>query len=293
MKPEFRHKEDNVRKAIHRIVFFVMFVSLFALGLVMQPGLGKAQDSQAVGAPAAPPTGRAWGGGGLRFLGVDASLQRKVVTGAPYSAQAITERTQVLPNGNKIDQKTTATVYRDSQGRTREERTMGPMGPWGAPNNASPMVIIRDPVAGVAYTLNPSKQSAMEHPFHAGPNGNSQGRRANLQRNNANVNIESLGTKMVAGVEAEGKRITVTIPAGRVGNAQPIEIVSEKWVSTALQVTVMETRTDPRFGTTTYELTNVNQTEPDPELFKVPSGYTTQERPAFRHGPPPPPPDVN
>ncbi len=173
---------------------------------------------------------------------------------------------------------------------------MGSMGPWAAPKNASPMVVVRDPVAGVAYTLNPGKQTAVKHPLAPprGANGNARNRRANLQRANANVTTESLGNKMVAGVEAEGTRTTVTIPAGSVGNAQAIQIVNEKWVSTALQTVVMETRSDPRFGTTTYQLTNINQAEPDPELFKVPSNYTTQDKPAFRHGPlPPPSPDAN
>jgi len=285
-----------VSKSVHRIVFLIMLVSVFGLDWVVQPRSGNAaQDSQGVGAPPAPPAQRGWGGGGLRFLGVEASFQRKIVAGAPYSAQAVTERIQVLANGNKIDQKTTANVYRDSQGRTRQETTMGSMGPWAAPRNASPMVVIRDPVAGVAYTLDPTKQSAVKHPL--GPprasHGDAQNRQAKPHRANANVTTESLGKQMVAGVEAEGTRTTVTIPAGRIGNVQAIQIVSEKWYSPALQVVVMETRSDPRFGTTTYQLTNLNQTEPDPALFQVPSNYTMQEKPAFRHGPPPPPPDAN
>jgi hypothetical protein len=283
-------------KSVHRIVFSIMLVSVFGLCWVVQPGSGNAaQDSQAVGAPAPPPAQRAWGGGGLRFLGIEASLQRKVVTGSPYSAQAVTERIQVLPDGNKIDQKITANVYRDSQGRTRQEMTMGPMGPWGAPNNASPMAVIHDPVAGVAYTLNPSKQSAVKHALASPrePRENAQNRQARLQRFNASATTESLGTKMIGGVEAQGTRTTVTIPAGRIGNAQAIQVVTEKWYSPALQVTVMETRSDPRSGTTTYQLTNINQTEPDPSLFQVPSNYTTREGPALRHRPPAAAPDAN
>jgi len=285
-----------VTKAVHRIVFLIMLVSVFGLGWVAQPSSGSAaQDPQSVGAPPSPPAHGGWGGGRLRFLGLEAAFQRKTVTGAPYSAQAVTERVQVLANGNRIDQKTTANVYRDTQGRTRQDLTMGPMGPWGAPNNASPVVLIHDPVAGVAYTLNPSKQSAAKIPLapRTGPRENAQNRRANRQQTNPNVTSESLGNKMIAGVEAEGTRTTVTIPAGKIGNAEAIQIVTEKWYSPALQVTVMETRTDPRFGTTTYQLTNLSQADLDPELFKVPSNYTLRERPAFRHGPPPPPPDAN
>lgn len=280
-------------KSVYRIMSLIAMVSLFGLGWALQAGSGNAaQDPQAAGAPPARPVDGGWGGGRLRLLGIEAALENKVVTGAPYSAQAVTERTQVLANGNKIDQKSTATVYRDSQGRTRREMTMGPIGPWAGPKNPTPMVLINDPVAGLGYVLNPGKQTAVQHPLGAFKRfaGNAQHRQARLQESNANATTESLGSRMVAGVEAEGTRTTVTIPAGQIGNAQAIQIVTEKWYSPALQIVVMMTRNDPRLGSTTYQLTNINQTEPDPELFKVPSNYTMRERPAIRKGPPPPPP---
>jgi len=285
-----------VSKSVNRMVFLIILVSVFVLGWAVKPGSGNAaQDPQVVPAPAATPTPGGWGGGRLRFLGIEASFQTKVVAGAPYSAQAVTERTQVLANGNKIDQKTTANVYRDSQGRTRREMTMGAMGPWATPRNASPMIVINDPVAGVGYMLNPSKQSAVKHALTApkGPRGNTQNRQARLQRTNANVTTESLGKQMIEGVEAEGTRTTYIIPAGQIGNAQPMQIVTEKWYSPALQLVVREIRSDPRSGTTTYQLTNINQTEPDPSLFQVPSNYSTLEGPALRHGPPATAPDTN
>jgi len=282
-------------KLVHRIVFSIMVASLFGLCWAVQPGSGNAAQDPQVAAPTAPTAQRGWGGGELRFLGMEAMFERKVVTGAPYSAQVITERTQVLANGNKIDQKNTANVYRDSQGRTRREMTMGPVGPWAAPKNASPMVVINDPVAGAGYMLNPGKQSAVKHALAAprGPRGDAQNRQARLERFNASATTESLGKQMIEGVEAEGTRSTFTIPVGQVGNAQPIQIVSERWYSPALQVMVKVIRSDPRSGTTTYQLTNINQTEPDPSLFQVPPNYTTQEGPALRHGPRATAPDPN
>ncbi len=41
----------------------------------------------------------------------------KVVKGAPYSAEAVAETTQTLADGNRIQHKSTAMVYRDGQGR--------------------------------------------------------------------------------------------------------------------------------------------------------------------------------
>jgi len=97
---------------------------------------------------------------------------------------------------------------------------------------------------------------------------------------------EALGKQMVEGVEAEGTRTTITIPAGQIGNEQPIEIVNERWYSNELQAVVKTVSSDPRTGTTTYRLTNVQRSEPSATLFQVPSDYTVQEGPAvFGTGP--------
>jgi len=96
---------------------------------------------------------------------------------------------------------------------------------------------------------------------------------------NANEVKEQLGKQSIEGVEAEGTRTTVTIPAGEIGNERPIEIVSERWYSPELQLVVMTRHSDPRFGETTYKLTNINRTEPAKSLFEVPGDYTIKEGP--------------
>jgi len=94
---------------------------------------------------------------------------------------------------------------------------------------------------------------------------------------NANEKKEDLGKQTIDGVEAEGMRTTVTIPAGEIGNERAIEIVSERWYSPELQLVVMTRHSDPRTGETTYKLTNINRTEPAKSLFEVPSDYTIKE----------------
>jgi hypothetical protein len=84
-----------------------------------------------------------------------------------------------------------------------------------------------------------------------------------------NFKTESLGTQNIEGVAAEGTRTTVTIPAGEIGNEQPINIVTESWYSPELQVTVMRKHTDPRHGEMNYRLTNIKRSEPDRSLFEV------------------------
>ena len=75
------------------------------------------------------------------------------------------------------------------------------------------------------------------------------------------------------GVAVEGTRTTVTIPAGQIGNEQAIRIVSERWMSPDLKVLVMSRQSDPRFGETTYRLTNLTRGDPSPELFEIPPDF--------------------
>ena len=92
-----------------------------------------------------------------------------------------------------------------------------------------------------------------------------------------NVKRESLGKRMIEGVEAEGTRTTITIEAGAIGNERPIETVNERWYSPELQVVVMTRSSDPRTGETTYKLTQVMRQEPLRNLFEVPADYTVTE----------------
>ncbi|HSD46160.1 MAG TPA: hypothetical protein VLB87_06035, partial [Pyrinomonadaceae bacterium] len=94
---------------------------------------------------------------------------------------------------------------------------------------------------------------------------------------NANEVKEELGKQIIEGVEAEGTRTTVTIPAGDIGNERPIEIVNERWYSPELQLVVMTKHSDPRSGETTYKLTNINRAEPAKSLFEVPPGFNVKE----------------
>jgi hypothetical protein len=89
--------------------------------------------------------------------------------------------------------------------------------------------------------------------------------------------VESLGKQIIEGVEAEGKRMTITIAAGEIGNEQPINIVDETWYSPELQTVVMSRHSDPRMGETNYRLTGINRSEPSRSLFELPSDVTVEE----------------
>jgi hypothetical protein len=252
----------------------------------------------------------------------------KVVKGAPYSAAATTETIQTLSDGNQIIRKNESKLYRDSEGRTRTEQTLGTIGKWTSGGEAQQNIFINDPVAGVSYSLDPRTHTAYKSVYPQkkllltpnGPNGtyviNGQTvtkaefeaavekkmkaheemlakerkgasnapepktKLEMLQTGKTDADPwkkESLGTQTIEGVNAEGTRATLTIPAGEVGNTLPIEVVDETWYSPELQIPVLTKHRDPRSAETTYRLTNINRGEPDRSLFEVPADYTVAE----------------
>jgi hypothetical protein len=201
----------------------------------------------------------------------------KVVTGAPYSADVNNSLMQTLADGNTIQRTTTGKAARDSQGRTylQETITQGPL----AQNGPATLTFITDPVAGYSYELNASTKTANRRPFRT-PDAN--GKRPpdaerHRGRDTADVVTSDLGTQNIGGVSAQGKSIAHTIPAGAIGNAQPIVSKSEVWYSPDLQIVVLSKRSDPRIGESTYTVTNISRNAPDAALFQVPADYTVRD----------------
>lgn len=94
------------------------------------------------------------------FVSSEMSIDGKVVKGAPYSAQAVTESVQTLADGNRIVRRTNASVYRDSEGRTRREQTMNAVGAYSASGDATQRIFINDPVGQVNYILDAKNHTA-------------------------------------------------------------------------------------------------------------------------------------
>jgi len=226
---------------------------------------------------------------GFRFISSEMRPDGRVVKGAPYSAEVVTESTQTLGNGAKLTRKSTARVYRDSEGRTRREQSAAPVGPFATAGDAPNMIFISDPVAGVSYTLLPDSRIARKRTMRPAPAASGRNfspprppRSRDDRPPSDERKTESLGKHLIEGVAAEGSRTTITIPAGRIGNDQPIEIVQERWYSPELQTTILNKHNDPRWGETVYKLTKISRNEPDRSLFEAPGDYTVKEEPVRR-----------
>lgn len=237
------------------------------------------------------------------FISAEAEHGGKVIKGAPYSAQTVTERTQTLADGNRIVEKSTAGVYRDREGRTRREMQLNAIGPWEASEDAPSRIFIHDPVGKVHYVLEPENQIARKmkveaETFEKKPGKGEKFEHRMIGHSQAEVittkkviryktspkdaKTESLGKQMMEGILAEGTRSTITIPAGQMGNEMPIQIVTERWYSPELQVNIMTRHSDPRLGETVYQLTNIRRGEQERSLFEVPKGYKIEDAPEHR-----------
>jgi hypothetical protein len=270
-----------------------------------QPAQGVAigVDRMLFNTELAPPPGVAT----FEFISSEMTIDGKIVKGQPYSAEGVTETTQVLGDGNRISRKTSASLYRDSEGRTRREQTLPSIGPWSTAGEPVRTVFINDPVAGTAYTLNEKDKTAHKLPGGAGGAGfafaakigaeaaltsaRAAGAATATRQNMAYVQhvvktgesnqqaekTEDLGTQNIEGVPAKGTRTTVTIPAGEIGNEKPISIINERWYSPDMGVVLMTKHVDPRVGETVYRLTNVQRSEPSKTLFQVPADFRLTE----------------
>jgi hypothetical protein len=223
------------------------------------------------------------------------NIAPELVKGAPYSAEVVNESIQALSDGNRIINRTTSRVYRDSDGRTRRE--------VDRPVRAE--ISISDPVSGHFYTLDPDARTARESPAMPRVFSGTVNRMGELDalkvlingqvasfvarggnggyvvagQNSETSAEEKLTPKVIEGLRVEGVRRTTTIPAGTIGNERPIVVTSDEWTSPELKVVVLSESNDPRTGTSTYKLVNVRRGDPPASLFQVPSDYTVTQAP--------------
>ncbi len=219
------------------------------------------------------------GPGGPMGMGLN---RGKVVVGVPYTAEVTNSVVQTLADGNTISRTTTGHVARDSQGRTYMKEDISG-GPW-AQKAGTTMTFITDPVAGYAYVLDADRKVAVRREFKPRTGDRSWTRpdgTGPIPSDAKNRTESDLGSQQISGVAATGKGITRTIPAGAMGNTQPIVAKSEIWTAPDLQVVVLSKHNDPRMGVSTYSLSNIQRAEPSAALFQIPSDYTVQDAPAF------------
>lgn len=249
----------------------------------------------------------------IQFIGAEMG-DASGVKGAPYAAEIVTENMQTLSDGTRISNRTESAVYRDSEGRSRREVSLG------KPEDGRKMVTILDPVAGVHYMIDSAENKVRKitlpkgegtFTFSRRPDGgngpqitedikivtrtgekavkasamasvvagiHAPGQAMRLPAEaQGNVKTEDLGTRMIAGVQARGTRTTTTIPAGKIGNDRDLVSTWESWYSDELKTVVYSKRTDPRQGESTTTYSNLRRSEQPRSLFEPPAGASVDE----------------
>lgn len=240
------------------------------------------------------------------FASAASAFERSYVKNAPFSATLVIETVEPRQDGTSAARRLTSVIHRDAEGRARRDRMAEQSDTRPTGGDKLERSVIRDPVAGLIYVLEHRAKVARRTLLDASPSPHSEEQawlnndaspgesgaptltaleprgapgRGARPRNEGSVappsetKRELLGEREVEGVLAEGTRLTRVIPAGALGNNQPIEIVAERWYSPDLQAVVLIKRNDPRYGESVYRLTGIKRGEPARSLFEVPSSY--------------------
>ncbi len=220
------------------------------------------------------------------------SLGVPAVKGQPFSLVETTTSVRVLGDGTTITNKHEERKMRDAEGRTRTEISREHDGA-----SRLEMVILMDPVAHTSTTLMvQSKTANVRHfpePKPLTPEQEAKraemiakAKAASAARQAAGAaepsshmqrNVEQLGSQTIAGLYAQGRRITLVIPAGSEGNDREMRVVTEEWMSPDLGMELERTMDDPRLGKSTLVVTELDRGDPSPELFQVPADYKVNE----------------
>jgi hypothetical protein len=186
---------------------------------------------------------------------------------APFTATARIVFVRRLEDGSTITRKNHCLVARDSSGRVfRESRLLT----HDDDEHQSPLtrILFINPVSHERYACDPGGRVcrvSAYHPF-------APQRLSNYMGGNGHTTHVPLGVSNVSGVQTVGSRDFTIIPAEQASTNRPITLAAEYWYSEQLGMNITLKRFDPRTGTQTFLLDQLNLGEPDPRLFEVPKG---------------------
>jgi len=231
------------------------------------------------------------GPGMFEFGGLMGGFGGKTIKGKPFQASFTITTVQTLP-GNSITNTKTGIVARDTDGSTYRDVTFSAIGPWASSGKSYEFAYIRNLSTSTEYIVDVMKGTYEAFPIREprpprggkyGPPGSASSKETIGDNPNATYTDTSTNTVY----RVDDQLVTRTIPAGQIGNQSPLSITTERWYSSDLEVLLKQTRIDPRFGTTTYELTNIGQ--PESSLFLPNPSFTQVQGRGFgRYGEPGP-----
>ncbi len=223
------------------------------------------------------------------------------VKGVPFSATQTTVREQTLADGTVIKSTVEVQLWRDNEGRMRAESALQlktgskqqgrVVALWNPIDGTEITWVTGSPSASYATALHlPEMQMNGLMGALASPQAGAPSRSLRVatplvalgspaSQDAANIHTEALPEDSMAGLDVTGTRTTQVVPAGSIDNDRDFTVTSETWISPELKTTVRQTTSDPRTGTVTTELSNIDRSEPDPALFNPPAGVKRVDLP--------------
>jgi hypothetical protein len=216
----------------------------------------------------------------------DYSIDPNVVSGLPYSAVMEIDDIWISADGTRREVENQRRMYRDSKGSMRIDLFL----PWEPTQNGPETVVIID-LAHTEYLLEPKKRIARIvrpwPPIAPQPADNATSAPTSpddvdlylfARQTQYSEKTEDLGTQMMDGLLVRGKLTTSTLPSGSEGD-RPTLKVDEVWTSTDLGIAILRRHLEPPNYESVTHVTNLERSEPDPALFRIPSDYALQDAP--------------
>ena len=260
--------------------------------IMVAVGVAATQTSPPAGPEVLVLSGVSSGGGEAGgFVYHEVMRGGEFVKGAPYTATAVTKTTQMLVDGNRIVNRSTALLARDSEGRTWREESVDHFGTVAV--ERARLVFIMDPVAKTQTILNLDDHTATVTKFEAAKVITIEQKRLAADtgkppaKSQVDVKQDTLGVDTIEGISCDHLLTKETVPGGSIGNERAIVITSDTCASPDLHLLLLRKRNDPRFGTSVYQLKDINRGEPAPTLFQVPAGFKVVETTAPLRNPTP------
>jgi hypothetical protein len=199
---------------------------------------------------------------------------------APFTAVVHTEWAKPISDGGAITLVNQRRIARDIQGRIYQER-------WflvpkdGDIKSVMNLIQIVEPAAHLWYNCgmlaNNPQRCEIETYTNAPMSTYSPatGTSGPLPNNRGFQTHDNLGGQQIEGIQTIGTRDSTTYNPGAIGNDRPFTVSREFWQAPSLGVNLLSKLSDPRIGTQTFTLTDIQLGEPDPKLFELPAGYAT------------------
>ncbi len=207
------------------------------------------------------------------------------IPNAPFSGTVAVERSTPLPNSAPMVLHSSRSIARDSRGRIYNElRPLVPANVTGALPVLS--VHLYDPQTRISSMLYPGQRTFSVTAVNRPPETDAPGPFASPTGSalppSQFAQQQDLGARSIAGIEVHGVRETQTIPADASGSGKEVVITDDYWYSSDLRMNLQVSHDDPRVGSSSFTVTTIERTEPDPNRFEVPADYKPAGYPANR-----------